>query len=66
MTSILSNAAAAVSDTVKSAIYTKPKEPEDWLSYQDVEKPVEGEEAKMFVAPLYRKGDRVEGFRAGR
>lgn len=47
MTSTLSNAATAVADTAKGVIYDKPNEPQDWLSYTEVEKPVEDEEEKM-------------------
>lgn len=47
MTSSLTNAAAAVADTAKSMVYDKPREPEDWLNYAQVEKPVDNEEQKM-------------------
>lgn len=47
MTSNLSDAVAAVADTAKGMVYDKPREPEDWLNYQQVEQPVDDEEEKM-------------------
>ena len=47
MTSTLSNAATSIVDTAKGLVYNKPREPEDWLNYSQVEKPVENEQEKM-------------------
>lgn len=47
MKSTLNNAASAVADTAKSVVYDKPREPEDWLDYRQVEKPVDDEERKV-------------------
>jgi len=47
MASAISDAVASVTEAVKSTLYTRPKEPEDWLSYTEVEKPVEDEEKKI-------------------
>lgn len=52
MTDIINDAVASVTEAVKSTLYTKPKEPEDWLSWEQVEQPVEDEAAKMSVSAL--------------
>lgn len=56
MTDIINDAVASVTEAVKSTLYTKPKEPEDWLSWEQVEQPVEDEERKMCGARLHRAG----------
>jgi len=43
MSGILENATNAV----KSSLYAQPKEPEDWIKWQDAEQPVPDEERKM-------------------
>lgn len=54
MTAAINDAVASVTEALKSTLYTKPKEPEDWLNWEQVEQPVEDEERKMYGAQLYR------------
>ena len=49
MTSTINDAVASVTNAVKSTLFTKPKEPEDWLGWQEVEQPVDNEEQKMYM-----------------
>jgi hypothetical protein len=49
MSAAINAGIASVTEAVKSAIYTKPREPEDWLDWQQAEQPVEDEERKMCV-----------------
>lgn len=47
MAEALTSAASAVTDAVKSTLYDRPREPEDWLSWEQVEQPVPEEDEKM-------------------
>jgi len=47
MSAAINAGIASVTEAVKSAIYTKPREPEDWLDWQQAEQPVEDEERKI-------------------
>ena len=52
MSAAINAGIASVTEAVKSAIYTKPREPEDWLDWRQAEQPVEDEERKMCVSKL--------------
>lgn len=43
----MNSAISSVTEAVKNTLFTKPKEPEDWLGWQEVEQPVADEERKM-------------------
>ena len=43
---------ASAKEAIQEQLFTRPREPEDWLSWEQVEQPVEDEAAKMSVSAL--------------
>ena len=41
---------ASAKEAIQEQLFTRPREPEDWLSWEQVEQPVDDEAAKMSVS----------------